>query len=252
MYRPGQAKGAYIGFNAGSAESIIPGANNTFDLGSSGVQWRNLYVATGIYASYLTPGRVTYVDTSGLLNADGNFLYNKTSRYLTIDSLVIEGTTATGGYDRVNGGSSNGFIFQGNALLFNPAGNTRGRWTSSNGIILSNSISVAASTALSCLDIVDSFGAGIRRITGNRTLDNTDYTIIADATSGNITITLPAANSTARRLYNIKKIDSSANTVTVTRAGSDTIDGAVSVVLTTQYQSISIQSEGANNAWWKI
>lgn len=60
-----------------------------------------------------------------------------------------------------------------------------------------------------------------------------------DATSGNITVNLPASIGLGR-LVTIKKIDSSANTVTITRAGSDTIDGANTEVLTTQYDSVQM------------
>lgn len=73
--------------------------------------------------------------------------------------------------------------------------------------------------------------------------------IFADATSGNITVTLPAASTTDKKFL-VKKIDSSANTVTVTRAGSDTIEGSNTVVLTAQYQWLVVQSDGT--ATWKV
>ncbi len=77
----------------------------------------------------------------------------------------------------------------------------------------------------------------------------TDYTIIGNATSNNIATTLPLASAIPGRLLNFKKNDSSANTVTINRTGSDTIDGQTSVVLTVQYQTVTIQSDGTN---WNI
>lgn len=73
--------------------------------------------------------------------------------------------------------------------------------------------------------------------TSNYTLLTTDDAITVDATSGNVTITLPAASSVPGKLYRVKRIDASGNTVTIARAGSDTIDGATSVSLTAQYQA---------------
>lgn len=88
-----------------------------------------------------------------------------------------------------------------------------------------------------------------RAITGNRTLDATDYTILADATGGNITVTLPAAASHSGRVYNVKKTDSNANTVTLDGNASETIDGATTYALSAQYEALTIQSDGSN---WHI
>jgi hypothetical protein len=86
--------------------------------------------------------------------------------------------------------------------------------------------------------------------TGNYTAIATDYTILCNATGGSFTITLPAVASHTNRIYNIKKIDSSANTVTVDGNSSETIDDATTAVLTTQHESITIQSDGSE--WWII
>jgi hypothetical protein len=55
------------------------------------------------------------------------------------------------------------------------------------------------------------------------------------------------------RVYNVKKIDATANTVTVQRVGaSDLIDGATTSVLTVQYQSRGYQcrtASAAANRW---
>lgn len=81
------------------------------------------------------------------------------------------------------------------------------------------------------------------------TMVSTDHTILANATSGAFAVTLPAVASTTGYEFQIKKTDSSANSVTVTPA-SGTIDGAASFVLTSQYQSVSVTSDGTN--WWII
>lgn len=69
---------------------------------------------------------------------------------------------------------------------------------------------------------------------------------LCNATSGAFALTLPAASLLAGREIVIKKTDSSANAVTVTRAGSDTINNAAAttVALTTQDQIVRLVSTG--------
>ena len=85
--------------------------------------------------------------------------------------------------------------------------------------------------------------------TANRTLDATDYTTRVDAATGNKIITLPTSVGISGRIYIIKKVDSSANTVTINTTSSQTIDGALTIVLSAQYKYISVQSNGAT---WDI
>lgn len=59
------------------------------------------------------------------------------------------------------------------------------------------------------------------------------HIIIADATAGNIVITLPAVATSTGREYKIKRSesDASGNTVTIEGAGAETIDGAANLAL---------------------
>lgn len=83
--------------------------------------------------------------------------------------------------------------------------------------------------------------------TADYTATSTDGTLLVDATSGTVTITLPAASS--RKEFHIKKIDSSVNAVSVARAGSDTIEGNTSASLAAQYNSITLYSDGTST-WY--
>jgi len=67
--------------------------------------------------------------------------------------------------------------------------------------------------------------------------------VLVNASSVSYVITLQAPLS--GQMVTIKKIDSSTNTVTITPP-SGTIDGQASVVLSTQYQTITIASDGTN------
>ena len=73
--------------------------------------------------------------------------------------------------------------------------------------------------------------------------------ILADAASASITITLPDPSNT-RRNITIKKIDSSANAVTINPYDTETIDGDSSYSLSSQYQFITLTSDGSN--WYII
>jgi len=105
-------------------------------------------------------------------------------------------------------------------------------------------------TPSSTLKVFGSFAGAITTVTANTTASISHYTILSDATSGNITITLPAASTCAGRIYIVKKIDASGNSVTIDGDSAETIDGAATVSTTTQWVSFQIQSNGAN--WYKL
>ena len=87
---------------------------------------------------------------------------------------------------------------------------------------------------------------------GAQTADYTalagDNTILIDASSVPVTITIPAASTNSGKIYVIKAIDIT-NAAMVTSAGGN-IDDAISHTFTTQYESIEIQSDGTQ--WWII
>jgi hypothetical protein len=88
----------------------------------------------------------------------------------------------------------------------------------------------------------------IRTVTADENVALTDGTILVDATSGDVTLTLPTALNAESMIYNFKKIDASANQMIVDGNGSETIDGALNKSITTQWESFSIQSNGT--AWY--
>ncbi len=91
------------------------------------------------------------------------------------------------------------------------------------------------------------FGPGqVITITANKTIDKETGAVLADATSGGITVTLPPVAHAKGREYHIKKIDTSANTVTIATPGSETIDGESTKVIQSSYTSRRIYSNGTN------
>jgi hypothetical protein len=87
--------------------------------------------------------------------------------------------------------------------------------------------------------------------TTTATLTATETVVLADATSGAFTITLPAASATTpKQVYLIKKIDTAlANLVTIDANASETIDGLLSIQLAQRGESIMLQSDGSD---WRV
>lgn len=81
--------------------------------------------------------------------------------------------------------------------------------------------------------------------TANYTLTTEDDIIKADATSGAITMTLPTAVG-AKKMYCVKKIDSTSNAVNVATTSAQTIDGSSSIAITVQNTALTFVSDGAN------
>jgi hypothetical protein len=88
--------------------------------------------------------------------------------------------------------------------------------------------------------------AGLSTKTAAYTLVATDYTVLGNATTASFSLTLPTSVGATGQVYIIKKVDSTANTVTITTTSSQTIDGSASKVLSYQYDGFQLQSDGAN------
>ena len=87
-----------------------------------------------------------------------------------------------------------------------------------------------------------------RSVTTTGTVVSGDYLLLCDATGGAITMTLPAAALVPGRIYAFKRINAGANAVTVDGYGAETIDGAATHVLTPQWTSLLIMTNGV--AWF--
>lgn len=82
------------------------------------------------------------------------------------------------------------------------------------------------------------------------TATGTDVTILANATGGAFSVTLPTAVGATGKIYTVKKIDSSVNAVTVATTSSQTIDNQTTEPLARQFDAVTVQSDGAN--WFII
>lgn len=91
-------------------------------------------------------------------------------------------------------------------------------------------------------------GAPIQSKTANYSASSNDETLIGDSTGGAFTFTLPtaAAAGVAGRRYTIKKKDASVNGVIVATTSAQTIDGAATKTLGSQWAFITVCSDGTN------
>ena len=85
--------------------------------------------------------------------------------------------------------------------------------------------------------------------TGSTTTGSAKQFYLCNCASNTIAVTLPAASTCAYMAVAFKKMDSTANAVTLTPNGADTIDGAASFAISTQYNWVVIVSDGSK---WNI
>ncbi len=115
------------------------------------------------------------------------------------------------------------------------------------GIIASNADLAQVRKSLDRL-----FSGGLASYSANVTLTADDAGFVAiDATSGSRTITLPAANAANGRpqVIRLARTDNTANTVTVQRAGADTIFPAAVSIQVPRNGQVLLASDGAS-AWY--
>ena len=72
------------------------------------------------------------------------------------------------------------------------------------------------------------------------------YRVDVAATGGAVTVVLPTAVGYDGALIEVRKTDSSANAVTVDGSAAQTINGAATLVIYSQYDSYSFRSDGTN------
>jgi hypothetical protein len=114
---------------------------------------------------------------------------------------------------------------------------------------MGGNVGIGTTDPVATLDVNGGFAANLVSKTENYTATNSDHVILCDASGGAFTITLPAAGGVTGIIYHIKKIDSSANAVTIDGNSAETIDGDLTIDLALQYESVMIVCDGSN---WHI
>ncbi len=115
-----------------------------------------------------------------------------------------------------------------------------------NGVNVANFLA-GTGNAWDCLQTI---GVGVSSVAaGTSTLTQANAgLVLVDATAGNVIINLPACSAAVGALFQFKRIDASANTVTINRASADTIDGFTSQTLVGQFDFLEMRGDGIS-AW---
>lgn len=175
----------------------------------------------------------TYHAESGLILENSSIVAMQFSTPNTSPALIRSGNAATD--------QRSGITFEADSSInFNSGGSV-------NRMIIDNTgfVGVRTSTPASYLDVSGSIGNAISTSTASTTLDQFDHTHIILPTASAVVISLPAANTCARREYTIVNEDNSVQAV------SSYIDftGAANITLLAN-TSITIQSNGTS--WFRI
>jgi len=99
----------------------------------------------------------------------------------------------------------------------------------------------ADETGLTFGDVPPSGGWSLKKVSSDYSASSNEF-VLADASAGAITISLPSPSANAR--VAVKKIDSSTNEVVVD-AGTSKIDGATTKTLKTQYEAYEFYCDGS-------
>jgi hypothetical protein len=115
-----------------------------------------------------------------------------------------------------------------------------------DGTVFATSFNGTSMTLSGSTTIGGSLTLPITSKTADYTITNSDHTVLVSAASANVTITLPTAVGLTGRVYIIKRTDNSANSLTIDGNAAETIDGAATRNISLQYQTLTLQSDGAN------
>jgi len=209
--------------------NVSTGANNIF-IGSYSGQSK-VAGSENVHVGYGTGGYVAAHTSANIFLGNYAGGFETLSNTLIIDSI-----------NRANEASS-----RNGALLYGRTSATLASQRLSLGG--GGRVGIGTTDPLSNLDVDGSIGARVTTVSINTTLDITHHLVKVDASGGAIVITLPAVATTNRRMYIIKKSDSSANTVTIDANAAELIDGSLTRVINTQYSGYMIQCDGLS---WMI
>jgi hypothetical protein len=218
----------------------------------------NISAGDGIYGGNGSlPSDVTVTGGNNSLTFDDIFAFKINSDYNTYEkangtgiyssAVVGAGNIYEIGYTPVAG------VFSKGAGLFIDTNNNVGMGTQPPTAM--PLYATGASTFIQGLQSNQGNFFKVSNITTDGTASLAAYFYTIDATSGNVTVTLPAASTafgnTMGITYKFQRIDNSGNTVTIQRAGSDTINGATSFTITTQWTQVK-QVQCTSTSTWAV
>lgn len=160
-------------------------------------------------------------------------------------------TVSTNGTDSIylnvpNAGAAARGVVNTSAQTFAGAKTFQDSVAAAKAILVGNS-----GSANSTMQVDGSVAMAIKTVSSNYTLTGADNTVLANTTSGAITLSLPAPGSFAGRIYTIKKVGTGGidNQLTISPA-SGNIEGGSTYVIYNDWTFVTIQTDGTN--WYII
>ena len=214
-------------------------------------------VAIAIANTAITNGNITLGNTTIGLGNTATTVGNLTLNNVTINSGNSTVTTGSIGYANISTAlrtqALSGYLY-GNANSGNVTAATtipNAGLANSTATLGNTTITLGGTTTqvgnLTLNNVsINGFKTTLQTRTANYTATLIDGTILGNASTGNITITLPTSVGATGRTYAIKKIDSSANVVIIATTSSQTIDAFTTEILARQFDAVQVQSDGAN------
>jgi hypothetical protein len=105
-------------------------------------------------------------------------------------------------------------------------------------------------TLHSYLQLNGSTAFPIATTSSDLTLTDAHYMVLVDASGGSKTITLPISDDVVGRIYVVKKIDGSLNSVVIRAQFDDTIEGGTSISLQSYGDTVILQA--SDNGWYTV
>jgi len=224
-----------------AANAVYPAAVTSGVYGTItgiGTQTQNLNLNSNLINNLGTPiagtdaATKSYVDiaTSTLLSSTNSW----TAQQTFTKQVSVSTSLALSGSFLANGASgSSGQLLQSQGGASAPA------WISSTTLLGGTALVRQGSASLSVV-----------AKSGSYAMTTADFGILGDATSGAVTITLPAASNAGMLVFVVKK-DSTGNNVNIAAAGGDSVNGSSSISLTSQYQKRLLIADGGTT-WYVI
>lgn len=226
-----------IALNAVTSATATVGSSSYFRMTSGGGPNYDFNFATATIFGFSST-RTIAIGSS--INDNVRIKKNDSGSEAAGGHLLIEaGNAFTSSSTSRNGGDV--YVYGGQPTVSGTVGNVILAYSNT----LTGKVGVGTSAPKSTFHTSGSVGMKIASKTATYTAAD-ETIILCDATSASFTINLPASTGVTDRIYIIKKTDSSANTVTIDGNASETIDGATTKVISTQYDKVIIACDGSN------
>ncbi len=220
----------------------------TFAIDSAVTKDLTITSAAGVHTFNLPTQNGNGTTSRGLLSYADWARFDSSARFQILHTLFSNTADANG--ISVN----NGTLTLHAADATHPGGINTTDQTFGGDKIFKDSLAVgitAGNKANSTFQVTGSMSTNLTKATGNYAASESDNTILADATSAALTVTLPSPTNIPGRMYTIKKIGTGGidKEVTIATTGG-TIDGSSNYIIYNDWTFVTLQTDGTN--WFVI